>query len=375
MSKTSLYSVLTICLLPFYSIAADVCNTNGASTNFENAANNLQPNSWCEYTTSNYSKDLVKQGAGDVLAFAARMSWDPNENKIWFMGQTHGPQKMQTLEYDSAQDMWFREEVSQFQSGHAYDGITLDSRRRHLWYKHFNQRKFYRMDLASGNWDNDIKFQMGDDTIAYGAAVFPDFLGEDYMFNYNSYRGLSITSLDNYQDQTIPLYTAGKKSKNKDITTGHNHIFIFHDPASEALYFGGGSSNPDMDERAIYRVTKTNQLSRLDNLPSSYQVGSGGRKGKICSGGNRKLYIFGPEAANGEAYELDPDATAGTQLKRLPDMPISAPILCTSISEFNVIAVNSDDTFLLYKPPTDCNNCPTVDNLPPQAPASLDVQE
>jgi hypothetical protein len=360
--------------LPTSGFAAVVCDTTGPSTNFENAANNLSANSWCEYTSSNYDNSLVSQPVGDILAFAARMNWDPVEKMIWYMGQTHGPKKMQLLRFSTVEDKWFRSEVPQFESGHAYDGVTVDWKRRHLWYKHFNTSKFYRMDLSSLAWDSGVKFEMGNNDIAYGAAFFPNFLGKDYMFNFHSLIGIEITSLDNFQDQTRPLYTAGSRSKSKDIYTGKNHIFVFYDPASEAIYFGGGTTGPDMDPRGVYRITKNDVLSRLDNLPGSFRVGAGGKSGHICSGGNKKLYIFAPQNMNGEVYELDPGAVKGDQLRILPNSPISETYLCTGITDYNVIAITTDARILLFKPPTSCANCPKSDLIPPEAPSQLRIE-
>lgn len=364
----------------------------------QDTAASMSEGEWREYTSSNWDSRIAEAEPGtpgkSILDFSQRMHWDPIGKQLWMWGKGHGAPVAKLIKFNAESNEWtIMPNPTPFTgTGHAYDEQAIDISGRYLYKKKHSDHPVHRMDLDTGDWESNV-FSVGSGDVAQAIEIFPNFQGRDVILSYDSNSGLDELVISS--GATRQLYSTGSASKGKDIVNGKNHVFIVYDPANEIVVLGGGNGDSaSFSAEHVYKLTKNNVLTELDNIPSALRVGTDGagqylgpgvKRGILCPGGNGKLYahkMIGDDQSHHRLlFELDPNAPSGSQWRQMPNSPLDDTnarvwLVCTLIPEYEVIVFNSwnnrDPRMFLYKPGA-CDNCPPVDSVAPAAPTGLQI--
>lgn len=373
------------------TFAADCVATGSGPNALANAAANLQPGAWCQFTTTNLESALSSyyvienytggsQGSGSQLSEAQGAVWDPTSKQVLFVGADHitNPdghilRYMGFVTYSATTNSWtnrwkgplvglaIQGLPSWVQTGvhHGYDYNTIDPVNGRLYIRHpYAGQTCWQYDIAADAWS-----QL--------PALAPNSLGNCCGGNayFPELNGLVLV-----QGNRVWLHANGSWTMltPSALTMGTYRHFAEYNPVHRVVLLGGGSN--------LYKLDANRNVTALRNAPTPL--------GTINAGSNKTGAIVTVDPVSGAHLVFGHDGSfwvydvVSDQWTRQPGSGFFEPtthaafifqVVATPISTYGVTMFikyyPNQSRVYLYRHATS----PPIDT-PPAAPANLRPQ-
>jgi hypothetical protein len=338
-------------------------------------ASSMPAGSWAELTSMSgwdggnvlVPLDLGCNTNDYITQYAEKAAWDPVNDRVLFVGQTHGTcYGGRFVIYSESSNTWTKGPWPSgvCQSGtssspcfsHAYDHNTTDPRNGDMYFRQAFTMKFFR--FRNGSWSSIPAPATGSSQCCGALEFFPDmdrliFMDGDWgVWSYNpgtnAWTALANTNTAN----AVPGLP------NLPMISYNN--FALYNPVQKALLFGGGSN--------VYKMASNGTITKMRAPPVSLGVTSAVISVDPVSG----KYIV---LAGSAAYQYDLAADTWQQISTTIPATLQAlggvgdGLVQAPITEHGVIMYikynNSGSKVYLYK------HSPTAAMKTPQPPSDV----
>jgi hypothetical protein len=369
------YSSVRAFVLFTAGLLAGLGSSGAGAGALANLANSMSAGSWAELTTMNgwdsgqvlVPLDLGCSTNDYITQYAEKAAWDPVNDRVLFVGQTHGTcYGGRFVIYSEGANSWSKGPWPSgiCQSGtssnpcfaHAYDHNTTDPRNGDMYFRQAFTMKFFR--FRGGSWSSIPAPPTQSSQCCGALEFFPDmdrliFIDGDwgvwaYNPSANSWTPLANTSVSNAISGLLNLSMISYNN------------FALYNPVQKVLLFGGGSN--------VYRMASNGAITKMRAPPVSLGVTSAVISVDPVSG----KYVVLTDSA---AYQYDAANDAWQQMSTTIPATLKAlggvgdGLVQTAIPEHGVIMYikynNSGSKVYLYK------HSPSAPVKTPEAPTNV----
>jgi hypothetical protein len=256
--------------------------TSAFSSTLSSLAASLKPGQWAEVSTSNFNGGRGFIGDPNsscdyTISYTDKMIWDAVTKKLFFLGQSHCNTSYYELAiYDSATNSWSVGATTHTYFGplggpsHSYNNMA-GVRNGKLYYKLYSSKTIHTYTIATDTWDSTTvpPINMGVNPNCCGQLdYFPE---RDSLIYVDGDWGIFEYTFSNNTWTNTHRTTVGGGAPMGD----YENIGRYN-PVTHELAFGGGAiSGPGVPNR-FYKLSSSNTITRLSDIPSGYTLANSG---------------------------------------------------------------------------------------------------